>query len=55
MGKRILTLSPQLELLHEFRGEPTVPGALSFWAMAARGDKELLVTNDKKVHVLTVA
>mgnify|MGYP006135656769 CR=1 FL=1 len=55
VGKRVLTLSPQLEVLHEFRGEG-VPGEHDFFGMAPRGDNELLVTNHdhNKVHVLTV-
>ena len=65
VGKRMLTLSPQLEVLHEFRGEG-VPGEHDFdnfdfrgmftGGMAPRGDNELLVSNfdNHCVHVLTV-
>jgi len=55
MGKRVLTLSPQLEVLHEFRGEG-VPGEHDFCGMAPRGDNELLVTNfdHGKIHVLSI-
>ena len=55
MGKRVLTLSPQLEVLHEFRGEG-VPGEHDFLGMAPRGDNELLVTNfvARKIDVLSV-
>ena len=55
MGKRVLTLSPQLEVLHEFRGEG-VPGEHDFCGMAPRGDNELLVTNfdHAKIHVLSI-
>ena len=49
VGKRVLTLSPQLEVLHEFRGEG-VPGEHDFFGMAARGDNELLVTNHCVQH-----
>jgi len=55
VGKRVLTLSPQLEVLHEFRGEG-VPGEHDFWGMAPRGDNELLVANfdHGKIHVLSI-
>ena len=55
VGKRVLTLSPQLEVLHEFRGEG-VPGEHDFFGMAARGDNELLVANfaRKEIYVLSV-
>ena len=55
MGKRVLTLSPHLEVLNEFRGEG-VPGEHDFNCVAPRGDNELLVTNYNRqsIHVLSV-
>ena len=55
MGKRVLTLSPQLEVLNEFRGEG-VPGEHDFICMAPRGNNELLVTslNHGSIHVLSI-
>ena len=55
-GKRVLTLSPQLELLCEFRGEGEHARPVAFGAMAPRGDDELLVAdmNNEAIHVLSV-
>jgi len=55
MGKCVLTISPQLEVLNEFRGEG-VPGEHDFTCVAPRGDNELLVTNHdcQAIHVLSM-
>ena len=49
-------LSPQLEVLHEFRGVPGELEDADFYGMAPRGDNELLVANldHGKIHVLSV-
>lgn len=55
MGKRVLVLSPELEVLCDFRGEG-VSGDLDFWSPVPRGDNELIVTNFErgKVHVFSI-
>ena len=56
VGKRVLMLSPQLEVLHEFRGVPGELEDADFYGMAPRGDNELLVANfaRKEIYVLSV-
>ena len=58
IGKRIVVLSPQLEVLCFFRGDGSGPGSVpgdhDYWAITPYGENGLIVSNleDEKIHVL---